>query len=267
MFPCAKNTWAAAGSSCRFSSQLITPCGIGRSRRRPLRGFPPYTSLWACSVGLFKIRRHKVGVQILDLCVSSTEVLSFPLRWSSDSRGATGFRFVCNLDARGAGGSSKVSTPVVPPDLQRPLLSSPCNLEVELFLWDGSVTDTLPNVLVKTEDKLFVHTFVVWPTSDSRLGRSRAAYELPVSVIWMIPNQHSWTSGFTVQIKFGDERADSRPSEGAERAAPQPPCSSLLFLLPHHLILHPDIKEVPVLPRGQMLQVKPGPLLGMPDRI
>lgn len=61
----------------------------------------------------------------------------------------------CNFIAHRAGGSGNLTTPSVPPNQNHvPVpppspLPTPCKLEVDVFLWDSSLTDAVPNLLIR----------------------------------------------------------------------------------------------------------------------
>ena len=63
------------------------------------------------------------------------------------------------LIAHRAGGSGNLTaSPVTPDQNNKPFLPStpqpsPCKLDVELFLWDGPLTDAVPNLFVRTKDR------------------------------------------------------------------------------------------------------------------
>lgn len=158
--------------------------------------------------------------------------------WHHSPRFWTGLR--CPLGTHRAGGSGSITRPSVPPDQNLiPWLPSPCELEDTLFLWDGSVTDALPDLLMRVRIHLGINGF-----------RPRKE---PQNSIYLRKSRHFKQTVIFV-AKPGDERAASCPGEAAEGEYYQTPCSSDL-LLPHHLLLHTHLQKVPILPCGQMLQV------------
>lgn len=190
-----------AAASCHAGRPLrlaLHPAGLSQSRRgccfdKKERLSSVIVSVWACSIGRFpshtnlhsgywigflvekSIKTTKKFWYFLSLAMPSSEVNCSGF-WLHPTRLRTSL--IHNVIAHRAGGSGNLTAPPVPPD-QNPIsllppssLPSPCKLEVELFFWDGSLKDAVPNVLVRIEIKfgcwwvrLHFHTLVVdWET-------------------------------------------------------------------------------------------------------